>query len=112
MKSGDRVKIRKDSQYWSHGTDTNPRHIAGKILRIDNTSIRVLWDNGKYNIYTQKDLEFAEAGKIDIGYCGYIETIEGIAEYVSFDKLDSLHTDHPAFKKWKEYKLSGIQEYV
>ena len=57
FKIGDKVRIRKDSQFYTM-YEYNPRDVTGTIKKfIDETySIRVAWDNGRSNAYGIEDL--------------------------------------------------------
>lgn len=59
FKVGDKVRIRKDSKYYTDNGPRNPIGISGYISRFFGDGwINVEWDNGKYNNYREKDLEF------------------------------------------------------
>lgn len=65
FKVGDRVKIRKDSEYYGD-SDKNPKDIEGTIIEIvpkGNLNIRVEWDNNSKNSYASKDLELVKQTK-------------------------------------------------
>jgi hypothetical protein len=60
---GDRVKIKKSSQYYVNGDDSNPKDIEGIITEIYASTVRAInpihvkWDNGITNAYEKEDLE-------------------------------------------------------
>ena len=64
---GDIVRICKKSEHYSVHM-SNPRDIDGKIIEINydhvDTShgIRVMWDNGKSNVYNTSDLKMRRNG--------------------------------------------------
>jgi len=66
FKVGDRVKIKKNSRFYE-GTRNNPKDILGRIAFFSkgvNLNIRVDWDNGGSEDYSENDLELAET-KLD-----------------------------------------------
>lgn len=62
IKVGSKVKITDTSEYYSHGTPSNPRDMVGTVTE-DNRKVtagyvyRVKWSNGCYNSYKVGDLE-------------------------------------------------------
>jgi hypothetical protein len=60
---GDKVRIKKSSQYYIDGDDSNPKDTQGIIEEIYSSSIRAInpinvkWDNGVINAYEKDDLE-------------------------------------------------------
>jgi ribosomal protein L21E len=67
FKVGDKVKIRKDSQYYGK-TSANPKGMVGEVIELDRGGLRVEWENKQKNSYENKDLEFAtQAQKFKVG---------------------------------------------
>lgn len=59
FKVGDHVMICPSSMYWGEG-DSNPSDTKGEVTRddltVDNHIYQVEWDNGRYNVYRERDL--------------------------------------------------------
>ena len=63
FKVGDKVKIRKDSEYYCDDDDTNPKDTEGVVKSLHlsyDHPVRVNWSNGDYNYYRNVDLELVE----------------------------------------------------
>lgn len=64
FKVGDIVKITSHSQFYGHKDVFNPSNMLGKIITLSdiypNFTIKVLWENGNYNLYTEHDLELGD----------------------------------------------------
>jgi len=97
---GNKVKIRKSSRFYGK-SKSNPK-ITGIILK--ESPLRVRWDNGETNTYSNFDLELANP-TIIVGSTGFVEEIDGIGHYNSFKQTNSLNLDHIAYDEWLEYKL-------
>lgn len=66
LKIGDKVKIKKGSEYFGRNTATNPAGVEGVVLSVeaeyrpaDSHTIRVQWPNGT-NSYRRSDLKLAK----------------------------------------------------
>lgn len=60
FKIGDKVRIRKDSEYYIDNTKNNPADIVGEIYEIVvayDHNYYVNWENGGDNSYREEDLE-------------------------------------------------------
>ena len=65
FKEGDKVKIRKDSQWYGYNTH-NPAEVVGEVTRIHrDNGCMVAWPNGTNNGYSFSDLELAIEEKSD-----------------------------------------------
>ena len=60
MQVGDRVAIRKSSQYYGRNPRSNPADEPGTITRLQKTRLEywVQWDNGGVNSYSREDLRY------------------------------------------------------
>ena len=58
FQNGDIVRISKSSHYYGKHPTANPKDEDGKIIRVlsGSTGIRVEWDNGDSNGYSESDL--------------------------------------------------------
>lgn len=62
FKVGDKVQIKKSSQYYAENTPHNPQKVVGTVLETTQSgdhSIRVEWPGDKRNSYRLKDLKLA-----------------------------------------------------
>lgn len=62
FKVGDKVMLKKSSQYYGADTSYNPRKVEGEVTRDDltgegNHPIHVKWANGNQNVYNSVDLK-------------------------------------------------------
>ena len=63
-KIGNRVRIKNSSTYYVNNDYTNPKSINGTIIEFYTSGIldiHVKWDNGRYNVYNERDLELVES---------------------------------------------------
>lgn len=60
FKVGDRVRIRKDSEYYGMDVKTNPADVDGVVNKVGERCIYVLWDTGRTNSYLHRDLKYAK----------------------------------------------------
>lgn len=63
FKVGDKVKIRKSSEYYSYGTSSNPADVEGTVNSVSAGAghpIRVQWPGSQSNVYRLKDLKLSK----------------------------------------------------
>jgi len=68
FKVGDKVQIKKSSQYYGDGDSSNPININGRVTCNSGSSdhnISVDWDNGSSNVYNEHDLKVIKELNID-----------------------------------------------
>lgn len=100
FKVGDRVKIKKTSEYYNLGK-ANPK-IVGTIEDIHvqsafGLSIKVQWDNGLKNTYSEKDLVDSEKDLVEPG--------PELVYVVKFDEISyEFATEYEALSKMTEIK--------
>jgi len=62
FKVGDKVQIKKSSQYYKEDSPHNPQKMNGEVIEVNgggDHNIRVKWDNGNTNIYNVSDLKIS-----------------------------------------------------
>lgn len=117
FKIGDRVKIKKDSKWYTNSRN-NPKNIEGTINNITNhndLNIYVYWDNGGNNAYYVEDLELIDnmdnnTNQEIIGYKVKEEFLQVALKLYNYDSFTIM--DGCNFKKdsnsAKSFKEAGV----
>lgn len=104
LKVGDKVKIKKSSEYFKENTPYNPQGVVGTVIDTcqgSSHTIRVEWPGSKRNSYRLKDLKLAveKAPKENLlAEINYTDCCDDVLEvdttmrshvYISAGELDS-----------------------
>ena len=75
FQTGDIVRISKKSEWYGENTAWNPKDMEGKIKAIAG-HIRVEWDNGENNFYSERDLRLVRRPTMRLSGIRYTSVIE------------------------------------